>query len=107
MMASPGAAPACPAGRPGAATLRALRAASRRAHCSAPRAPRSNRRAGRVLRSAAGGTTMSETHASGPSVIEQLAAYTARESFDTLPDAAVRAARRAILDTLGVALAGS
>ena len=43
----------------------------------------------------------------GPSVIEQLAAYAATESFEKLPEAAVRAARRAILDTLGVTLAGS
>ena len=40
-------------------------------------------------------------------VIEQLAAYASAESFDTLPEATVRAARRAILDTLGVTLAGS
>jgi 2-methylcitrate dehydratase PrpD len=50
---------------------------------------------------------MSATHAGGVSVIEQLAAYAATESFDKLPGAAVRAARRAILDTLGVTLAGS
>jgi 2-methylcitrate dehydratase PrpD len=43
----------------------------------------------------------------GPSVIQQLSAYVATESFDKLPDATVRAARRAILDTLGVMLAGS
>ena len=43
----------------------------------------------------------------GPSVIQQLAAYVASESFDKLPEATVRAARRAILDTLGVMLAGS
>ena len=43
----------------------------------------------------------------GVSVIEQLAAYVATESFEKLPEAAVRAARRAILDTLGVTLAGS
>src|SRR5262245_6345625 len=43
----------------------------------------------------------------GPSVIEQLSAYAASESFDKLPEAAVRAARRAILDTLGVMLAGA
>jgi len=41
-----------------------------------------------------------------PSVIEQLAAYATNESFEKLPDAAVRAARQAILDTLGVMLAG-
>jgi 2-methylcitrate dehydratase PrpD len=50
---------------------------------------------------------MSATHLAGSSVIEQLAAYAAAESFDKLPEAAVRAARRAILDTLGVMLAGS
>jgi 2-methylcitrate dehydratase PrpD len=49
---------------------------------------------------------MSDTHGPGPSVIEQLAAWVAAESFDRLPEAAVRAARRAILDTLGVTLAG-
>ncbi len=43
----------------------------------------------------------------GASVIERLSAYVAGESFDGLPDATVRAARRAILDTLGVMLAGS
>jgi 2-methylcitrate dehydratase PrpD len=41
------------------------------------------------------------------SVIEQLAAYATAESFDTLPPAAVHAARLAILDTLGVTLAGA
>src|SRR5437868_5035200 len=50
---------------------------------------------------------MSTAHRGGPSVIEQLSAYAATESFDKLPAAAVRAARRAILDTLGVMLAGS
>jgi 2-methylcitrate dehydratase PrpD len=50
---------------------------------------------------------MSAAKAGGPSVIEQLAAYAAGESFDKLPEAAVRAARRAILDTLGVMLAGA
>ena len=50
---------------------------------------------------------MSATHHSGLSVIEQLSAYVATESFDKLPEATVRAARRAILDTLGVMLAGS
>jgi 2-methylcitrate dehydratase PrpD len=44
---------------------------------------------------------------SGPSTIEKLAAYVAGESFERLPDAAVRAARRAVLDTLGVMLAGA
>src|SRR5262245_7746525 len=43
----------------------------------------------------------------GLSVIEQLAQYVTTESFDKLPDAAVAAARRAILDTLGVMIAGS
>ncbi len=50
---------------------------------------------------------MSATKTAGPSVIEQLAAYAAGESFDKLPEAAVRGARRAILDTLGVMLAGA
>lgn len=50
---------------------------------------------------------MTESHASGPSIIEQLAAWVAAESFEKLPEAAVRAARRAILDTLGVTLAGA
>lgn len=50
---------------------------------------------------------MSTTQSRGPSVIEQLAAYTTAESFDKLPAATVRAARLAILDTLGVTLAGS
>jgi 2-methylcitrate dehydratase PrpD len=40
-------------------------------------------------------------------VIEQLAAYATAESFAKLPEAAVAAARLAILDTLGVTLAGS
>ena len=50
---------------------------------------------------------MSATHPDGVSVIEQLAAYATTESFAKLPEAAVRAARRAILDTVGVTLAGS
>jgi 2-methylcitrate dehydratase PrpD len=50
---------------------------------------------------------MSGAHDPGPSVIEQLAAYVTSESFDRLPEATVRAARRAILDTLGVTLAGA
>jgi 2-methylcitrate dehydratase PrpD len=50
---------------------------------------------------------MSDVHPNGPTVIEQLATYACRESFARLPDATVRAARRAILDTLGVMLAGS
>jgi len=50
---------------------------------------------------------MSQSHRSGPSVIEQLSAYVATEGFDKLPEATVRAARRAILDTVGVMLAGS
>ncbi len=50
---------------------------------------------------------MSAPHDTGPSVIEHLATYVSGESFSALPDAAVRAARQAILDTLGVTLAGS
>src|SRR5438128_5475648 len=50
---------------------------------------------------------MSASEMRGQSVIEQLAAYTTAESFDKLPAATVRAARLAILDTLGVTLAGS
>ena len=50
---------------------------------------------------------MSGTEHEGPSVIEQLAAYVTREAFDRLPAATVVAARRAILDTLGVTLAGA
>jgi 2-methylcitrate dehydratase PrpD len=50
---------------------------------------------------------MSAGHRDGPSVIERLAAYAAAESFEKLPAEAVRAARLAILDTLGVTLAGS
>ena len=42
-----------------------------------------------------------------PSVIERLASYACAESFAKLPEPAVRAARRAILDTLGVMLAGA
>ena len=42
-----------------------------------------------------------------PSVIEHLAAYAGGESFRALPQAVVGAARRAILDTLAVTLAGS
>jgi 2-methylcitrate dehydratase PrpD len=45
--------------------------------------------------------------AGGPSVIERLAAYAVGESFEKLPEATVHAAGRAILDTLGVTLAGS
>jgi len=41
------------------------------------------------------------------SVIERLAAYVSTESFGRLPEATLDAARRAILDTLGVMLAGS
>jgi 2-methylcitrate dehydratase PrpD len=47
------------------------------------------------------------THGNGPTVIGQLAAYATAESFDRLPAAAVDAARLAILDTLGVTLAGA
>src|SRR5262249_41771726 len=50
---------------------------------------------------------MSQAHPSGPSVIEQLASYASGETFAKLPEATVRAARRAILDTLGVMLAGT
>lgn len=50
---------------------------------------------------------MSPTHRSGPSVIERLAAYASAESFAKLPQDTVRAARRAILDTIGVMLAGA
>jgi 2-methylcitrate dehydratase PrpD len=50
---------------------------------------------------------VSTTHRGGQSVIEQLAAYAMAESFEKLPLAAVTAARLAILDTLGVTLAGS
>jgi 2-methylcitrate dehydratase PrpD len=50
---------------------------------------------------------MSAKDQGGPSVIEQLSAYVATELFDKLPGSTVRAARRAILDTLGVMLAGS
>jgi len=50
---------------------------------------------------------MTSTQPGGLSVIEQLAAYVVTESFEKLPEATVRAARRAILDTLGVTLAGS
>jgi 2-methylcitrate dehydratase PrpD len=50
---------------------------------------------------------MSQGHPSGPSVIERLASYASGETFAKLPEATVRAARRAILDTLGVMLAGT
>src|SRR2546428_18545 len=50
---------------------------------------------------------MTSKQPGGLSVIEQLAAYVVTESFEKLPEATVRAARRAILDTLGVTLAGS
>src|SRR5262249_20714345 len=53
-----------------------------------------------------GGQDMTSQRPGGLSVIEQLAAYVATEAFDKLPDAALAAARRAILDTLGVTLAG-
>src|SRR5687767_5245495 len=43
----------------------------------------------------------------GPSVIERLAAYSTAEAFEKLPEAAVHAARLAILDTIGVMLAGA
>ena len=50
---------------------------------------------------------MTHVQPDGPSVIERLAAYACAESLATLPDATVRADRRAILDTLGVMAAGS
>src|SRR5213594_2543738 len=50
---------------------------------------------------------MTSTQPGGLSVIEQLAAYVVTESFEKLPEETVRAARRAIVDTLGVTLAGS
>jgi 2-methylcitrate dehydratase PrpD len=50
---------------------------------------------------------MTTEQRNGQTVIEQLAAYATAESFGKLPDAAVAAARLAILDTLGVTLAGS
>jgi 2-methylcitrate dehydratase PrpD len=50
---------------------------------------------------------MSMAHQGGSSIIEQLAAYAVSESFEKLPEAAIGAARRAVLDTLGVMLAGS
>src|SRR2546428_10243120 len=49
---------------------------------------------------------MTSTQPGGLSVIEQLAAYAVTESFEKLPEARGRAARRAILATLGVTLAG-
>src|SRR5262249_39422317 len=54
-----------------------------------------------------GEADMTSTHHGGRSVIEQLAAYAVAESFERLPTDVVHAARLAILDTLGVALAGS
>ena len=50
---------------------------------------------------------MSGAGQDGPSVIEQLAGYVTSETFNRLPAATVVAARRAILDTLGVTLAGA
>jgi 2-methylcitrate dehydratase PrpD len=50
---------------------------------------------------------MSAGNGGGQAVIAQLAAYATQESFDKLPAATVRAARLAILDTLGVTLAGA
>jgi 2-methylcitrate dehydratase PrpD len=50
---------------------------------------------------------MSAQHRDGMPVIERLAAYASAEAFSRLPEATVCAARRAILDTLGVMLAGS
>src|SRR5262249_45183301 len=53
------------------------------------------------------GVSMTTQRPGGLSVIEQLASYVATEAVDKLPEAAVAAARRAILDTLGVTLAGA
>jgi 2-methylcitrate dehydratase PrpD len=50
---------------------------------------------------------MLSMHRGGKLVIEQLATYAAAESFERLLADAVRDARLATLDTLGVALAGS
>jgi len=50
---------------------------------------------------------MGNVRQSGQSVIERLAAYSTTETFAKLPAAAVGAARLAILDTLGVMLAGA
>jgi len=50
---------------------------------------------------------MATTAANGPTVIERLGRYASGESFATLPPDVVHAARRAILDTLGVMLAGA
>jgi 2-methylcitrate dehydratase PrpD len=50
---------------------------------------------------------MTTANRNGQTVLEQLAAYATAESFEKLPAAAVGAARLAILDTLGVTLAGS
>ena len=50
---------------------------------------------------------MTTEHPNGQTVIEQLAQYATSESYEKLPPAAVNAARLAILDTLGVTLAGS
>src|SRR5262249_2050171 len=54
-----------------------------------------------------GERTMSGTGHDGPAVIERPAGYIPGEPFDRLPAATVVAARRAILDTLGVTLAGA
>ncbi|MGH7388046.1 MAG: MmgE/PrpD family protein [Candidatus Rokuibacteriota bacterium] len=50
---------------------------------------------------------MGDQQRDGRSVIERMAAYASAESFPGLAGATVDAARRAILDTLGVMLAGS
>ena len=50
---------------------------------------------------------MSGSDDRGPSIVEELAAWVGAQSYDRLPELAVRAARRAILDTLGVTLAGA
>jgi 2-methylcitrate dehydratase PrpD len=50
---------------------------------------------------------MASGHGNGTAVIEQLATWATAEAFERLPAAAVHAARLAILDTLGVTLAGA
>lgn len=50
---------------------------------------------------------MSDAQRDGRSVIERLADYASAEAFARLPEATIAAARRAILDTVGVMLAGS
>src|SRR5262249_39695020 len=85
------------------------------AHVGARGADRAHEAGGRRLvrnprgsrASLQGERIMSGTEHERPSVIEQLAAYVPGEAFDRLPAATVVAARRAILDTLGVTLAGA